>query len=288
MNWYFYKYFLPYIFIFCATVVAAALGKIQLYWGIIFMSWVLIGPVGIGVGFHRLFSHRQFTTYRWVEVLLAVLGTLAGYAPLLFWVANHQYHHKFSDSEQDPSSPEQMGFWESFLWYRLKAKTLNKVDLNNYCTRQVIKDRFLRHISRRFLYYAWIPVGVVFAISPSWAASIFVIPIFLEHLRTNVVSSFSHMKTWFSYRNFATADNSQNDLLIGVLSFGFGWHNNHHQNPKQCNLRVKPWEIDLEYLICRLIAKSMPKYAELGVTVPPRAAQPRLQAETVGLLDRPN
>ncbi|MEY4333963.1 MAG: delta 9 acyl-lipid fatty acid desaturase, partial [Bacteroidota bacterium] len=135
MNWYFYRVWIPLQILTVVSFLAIILGHIEVNWFLVFISWFLIGPIGTGVGYHRLFSHRQFETWKPVEYLIALLGTLAAYAPVLFWASQHQYHHRVADTDKDPSSPTKFGFWESFLWWRMRQSVLKKIDLRNYPTR---------------------------------------------------------------------------------------------------------------------------------------------------------
>jgi len=228
---------------------------LTLNWLVILPVWFMIGPVGVGVGFHKLVSHRQFKTWKPVEYALAVLGTFSFYAPVLFWTAIHQKHHKTSDTIDDPSSPTHYGFWESFLTYRMRSEALQKTSVQNYCVRRIVTDKFLMFLSRRF-----IPIYVVWAVLLTlcgewWVAHLLIVPCLLEATRVNIVSSLSHMKIPGSYRNYDTPDNSWNHVVLGLLTFGFGWHNNHHQFPREVVNSHRWWELDIEGLIAKALSK---------------------------------
>jgi stearoyl-CoA desaturase (delta-9 desaturase) len=255
MNWYYYRVFLPLTVLWLFSACLIYLDIVSVEYMPILLMWFLIGPIGIGVGFHRLFSHRQFETYRPVELTIAYLGTISGYAPLLFWVANHQYHHRHSDDINDLSSPKKYGFIQSFLLSRLKSENLEKVDLKNYCVRRLLMDRNLRFLSRHFEKIFWLHLLVCFLFGANFLVNYFLIPVFLEHLRINAVSSLSHLKIPFSYQNHQTSDFSHNNLFLGYLTCGFAWHNNHHFNERKLNLHEKWWEFDLEGVLARLISK---------------------------------
>jgi fatty-acid desaturase len=255
MNWYFYRVFLPLLFLALLASLGVGMGQIVISWKTILTAWFLIGPVGIGVGFHRLFSHRQFETARPLEIILALLGSFAAYAPLLFWVSNHRYHHQHSDQPEDPSSPRHHGFWESFLWYRLRASALEKVDIKNYCSRKILMDTKLLWISRNFFLLNAGLVLVLALFNLNWLVNAYLFPVLIEHLRINLVSSASHLSLPFSYRNFDTPDSSTNNLILGYLTFGFAWHNNHHQNERALSLHQRWWEIDLEGVVARILGR---------------------------------
>lgn len=255
MNWYFYKIFLPLLFLWTVTIYLYSIRLIEFNFFFIIISWILIGPIGIGIGFHRLFSHRQFKAFRLLELILALLGTFAAYAPLVFWTSNHQFHHKHSDTPQDLSSPSLYGFWNSFLLARMKKTFLDKIDLKNYCTRKLLVDPKLRFLSKHFVSIFWISIILLVAIDFELLVNIYLIPIFIEHLRINTVSSMSHMKLPLSYRNHPTNDSSYNNIFLGLLTLGFGWHNNHHNNEKKLLLHENWWELDIEGLLAKLFSK---------------------------------
>ena len=131
MNRYFWRYWLPMHIIAVAMIIAVFLGHLTINWWIVLVAWFLVGPIGNGVGSHKLFAHRQFETWKPLEYIIAILGTLAAYAPVLFWASQHVYHHKHSDEPGDPSSPMQYGFFESFLMWRMRKKALRKISLKN-------------------------------------------------------------------------------------------------------------------------------------------------------------
>src|SRR5687767_12237597 len=102
-----------------ATVTVVAVPTIMLALGIVFGWGGVLHPsdmvalavcyaltvVGIGVGFHRLFTHRSFKTRPFVRGMLAIWGSAAAEGPVIEWVATHRRHHQFSDDEGDPHSP---------------------------------------------------------------------------------------------------------------------------------------------------------------------------------------
>lgn len=254
MNSYFYKVYLPLQLATIASFVYIFTGAVEVQWWWAIPCWFLIGPVGMGTGFHRLFAHRSFETYRWAEVALGLLGTLAAYSPLLFFAAQHQYHHKTSDTEADPSSPR-LGFWESFLWWRMRESVLKQVVTRQESIRRLMRDRLLVKISKHFALINWAWWAVLLALGPTWFVSLVIVPCFIEHLRINVISSLSHMDLPFNYRPYATKDDSQNNVVIGILSCGFGWHNTHHARPLKALCQERWWEIDLEGYVAWLLTR---------------------------------
>ncbi len=262
LNAYFYKLWLPLQILTLVFFVLALQGQIETKFWPIFVVWFLLGPVGIGVGFHRLFSHRQFETHPLIETILAFLGTATGYAPISFWVANHIYHHQHSDEAEDPSSPVQHGWLQSFLTWRLNEHNLIYVSNQHYCVRRIYRNKSLLLMSRHFFKIFWLLAFVFFLMNPSSLWNYFLLPVQIEHFRINLISCFSHLKMPFSYRNHPTPEHSENNLLIAYLTFGFGWHNNHHHDERKLLLTEKWWELDIEGLIGKALSKETHRESE--------------------------
>jgi stearoyl-CoA desaturase (delta-9 desaturase) len=70
-----------------------------------FAAMYVVGAVGIGAGYHRLFAHRSYRARPAVRLGLAICGAMAGQGPIVYWVALHRRHHERSDEPGDPHSP---------------------------------------------------------------------------------------------------------------------------------------------------------------------------------------
>ena len=255
MNRYFYSLWLPLQIVTATCLFAVFSNIIDLNWLYVFAAWFLIGPIGSGVGFHKLFSHRQFETWKPLEYFIAIMGTLACYAPLLLWVSQHKHHHKITDTENDISSPTQHGFFESFMWWRLRQRVFDNMNFMNFCSRAIIKDKFLMFVSNNF---ATINITVAIALflwDPFWLVNLYIIPVLIEHTRLNLVSSLCHMKLPGSYKLFPTDDCAYNHVLLGYLTLGFGWHNAHHNDAGELVNSHRWWEFDIEGQIAKVISR---------------------------------
>ena len=76
--------------------------------------WWVSGSLGIGMGYHRLLTHRGYKTPKWVEHFLTVCATLTLEGGPIFWVATHRIHHQYSDKPGDPHSPVDGTWWR--IW----------------------------------------------------------------------------------------------------------------------------------------------------------------------------
>jgi stearoyl-CoA desaturase (delta-9 desaturase) len=208
--------------------------------------WYVSGSFGIGMGYHRLLTHRGYKVPRWVEYFLTVCATLALEGGPIFWVATHRIHHKFSDKEGDPHSPRD-GKWWSHMGWILMGETLheNTAALSRYAP-DLAKDRFHVWISK----WHWVPtvvLGLVILAVGGWTYVLWGIGfrVVLGLHSTWAVNSATHL--WGS-RRFATKDDSTNNLLIALFTFGEGWHNNHHANPTSARHGLAWYEFDINWI----------------------------------------
>ena len=206
------------------------------------LLWWVAGSFGIGMGYHRLLTHRGYKTPKWIEYSLTVCGTLALEGGPIFWVATHRLHHQNTDQESDPHSPRDGSFWAHMGWI-ITGKTMhnNAKNLLPYVP-ELRKDRFHAWISR----WHWVPITVLgallFAIG-GWRYllwGIFFRTVIGLH-STWLVNSATHM---WGRRRFDTHDNSRNSLWVALLTFGEGWHNNHHAFPQSARHGIAWYEFD--------------------------------------------
>src|ERR1051325_659618 len=70
--------------------------------GVVFY-WVT-GSLGIGMGYHRLLTHRGYKVRKPVEYFLVTCGTMALQGGPIQWVVTHRIHHAHTESIQPVSA----------------------------------------------------------------------------------------------------------------------------------------------------------------------------------------
>lgn len=202
--------------------------------------------LGVGVGFHRMLTHRSFQPHPIVKFILLVLGSMSLEGPALEWAATHIKHHANSDREGDPHSPVE-GFVHAHIGWVFKT-FYNDPDV--YC-RNLVKDPIVVFVSRTFALWVILSLVIPFAIG-GWSGLLWggLVRIFLVHHITWSVNSVCHS---FGKREFETNDRSRNEWIVGMLAFGEGWHNNHHAFPRSAFHGLHWWQFDLSgYVIWSL------------------------------------
>jgi stearoyl-CoA desaturase (delta-9 desaturase) len=205
------------------------------------LHWVAVG-LGISMGYHRLHTHRGFKTYKWFEYFLALCGTLTLEGGPIFWVATHRLHHQYSDQPEDPHSPRVSGFWSHLGWIIFgEAQHSDTARLARYAP-DLSKDPFYRWLSG----YHWVPLTVLGFGLLAWGGwgmvnwAIFLRVTVGLHA-TWMINSATHM---FGKRRFDTDDDSRNVWWVALLTFGEGWHNNHHAHPVSAKHGLAWYEFD--------------------------------------------
>ena len=210
------------------------------------LLWVVAGSFGIGMGYHRLLTHRGYKTPKWIEYVLTVCATLALEGGPIFWVATHRIHHQKSDHEGDPHTPREGTWWAHMGWI-LTGKGLHHDSsvLQRYVP-DLVRDRFHVWLSN----WHWtsnVVVGLLllaFGGVPYVLWGIFFRTTWGLH-STWLVNSATHL--WGS-RRFKTRDDSRNNWWVALLTFGEGWHNNHHAHPTSASHGLAWYEFDFNWI----------------------------------------
>ena len=238
--------------------------------------WVGVSPIALVVAaalyvirmfaltgfYHRYFSHRTFQTSRAVQFVFALIGASCVQRGPLWWAAHHRNHHRHADTMGDPHSPGVYGFiWSHVGWF-LTPRNL-RTDLSR--VPDLAKFPELRVLDR---YDTLVPVVL--------AVCLYLLGVLLKHVAPQLGTSGGQMLVWgffvstivlfhatvtinslahrFGSRRFDTLDDSRNNVWLALITFGEGWHNNHHFFPGSSRQGFRWWEIDLTWYGLRLMS----------------------------------
>ena len=245
--------------------------------------------------YHRYFSHRAFSVSRPVQFAFAVLGNMSAQRGPLWWAAHHRKHHKYSDTERDVHSPHQHStLWAHMGWFTTPRAFGTDLDQ--------VRD-FARFPELRFLdrFDALAPMALALGLyglgaileaaapglgTTGWqlvAWGFFVSTTVLFHMSC-LVNSAGHR---LGSRRYPTDDHSRNSLWLALLTFGEGWHNNHHHYPVSARQGFFWWEIDMTYYTLRVMQtlglvrdlRPLPLEVRAGASLPNRSAARRAEGE---------
>ena len=244
--------------------------------GCLAVPWVGVTPTAIAVAlalyalrmfaitgfYHRYFAHQAFRAGRGVQLAFAVLGASAAQRGPLWWASHHRHHHVHADEPEDIHSALRHGFaWSHLGWFMARE---------NFPPRERLMRSFARFPELRFLdrWDALVPAAL--------AATLWILGALAERVAPGLHTSGAQMVVWgfcvstvalyhatfsinslahrFGSRRYATRDASRNNAWLALLTFGEGWHNNHHRYPPAARQGFFWWEIDLTYYGLRLMA----------------------------------
>lgn len=227
-----------------------------------FFSWSALGvalvlyvltAMSITLGYHRLLTHQSYQAKPWLARALVFLASQSAQAGPAVWVAIHRQHHANADSEDDPHDASR-GFWWSHLgWMTVLTPRRLDPDFTRRLARDVLSEPFYAFLDRWFLALCALTMLVLYALGGwpwvFWGVFVRVAAVFHA---TWLVNSAAHR---YGYRSYQTQDLSTNCWWVALLTFGEGWHNNHHAFPRSARHGMRWWELDLSWWVLRLFEK---------------------------------
>jgi sn-1 stearoyl-lipid 9-desaturase len=216
------------------------------------LHWVT-GGLGITLGWHRLVTHRSFQVPKWLEYFFVFCGTLAMQGGPIWWVGLHRHHHLYSDQPVDHHDSNK-GFWWSHMgWMFREVPAVQEIPK---FTKDISSDPFYRFCDAFFF-----PIQIAFGFllfnlgervlpGGGWSFvlwGVFVRLAFVYHC-TWFVNSATHM---FGYKSHESGDNSRNCWWVAVVTYGEGWHNNHHAYQYSARHGLQWWEVDPTWLMIK-------------------------------------
>jgi fatty-acid desaturase len=223
------------------------------FWVAILTYWIATG-LGISMGYHRLHTHRGYKCPLWLEYFFGLCGSLSLEGGPIFWVAVHRVHHQKSDRAGDPHSPLHGGFfWSHVGWIIFGEGNHNNTKLMSKYAPDLARHRFYVWLNN----WHWLPLavlGVILLAIGGWSMMLWgvcVRTVFGLHA-TWLVNSATHL---WGGRRFATRDGSRNNWWVAALTFGEGWHNNHHAHPTSIRHGLAWYEIDHSWILVNILKR---------------------------------
>ncbi|WP_437203888.1 acyl-CoA desaturase [Planctomicrobium sp. SH664] len=208
------------------------------------LHW-LTCSIGICMTYHRCLSHRSLKLKNPSKFIGTLIGSIAGEGTPLNWTATHRVHHGHSDQPGDPHSPLEGPWWSHLWWMMLKTNSRKQRLLYQHYAPDLLRDPMMMFFEKTF--GLWLTVtAVVLYLAGGW-------PMLLWGMCVRMV--FAYHSTWFvnsathlwGYRNYKTTDASRNLWWVALLSYGEGWHNNHHAHPRLARAGHRWWEVDMTW-----------------------------------------
>ena len=239
---------------------------------IAFVIFYTITGLGLTMGYHRLFAHHSFRVPLWLEHAIAISGYLAIQRGPIFWSAMHRMHHKYSDIPgKDPHTPKE-GIWHvHFGWTHHRRQDIWDQRIYKKYAPDLMKSRLYRwmdHEVNDYITYVFLVAGSFvlggfiesgFQTFDTYNAWCFLVWIgILNRVALlhafGLINSVCHLVGSRPYHS-SGQDTSKNNLLVALLIFGEGWHNNHHAFPSSAKQGLKWYQIDPAWYTIWLLKK---------------------------------
>jgi len=221
----------------------AVISAVLLYW--------VAGSLGVGMGYHRLLTHRGYKVPKVVEYFLVTCASISLQGGPIEWTTTHRMHHAHTDRQGDPHTPREGRWWSHVGWIVAgTAQKHERVVMERYAP-DLLKDRYYVWLSR-YYYVPLILLALVLLALGGWRVvmwSVF-LRVTLGLQATWLVNSATHL---WGRRRFETGEDSRNSWWVALLTFGEGWHNNHHAHPTSARHGLRWYEIDFNWWGIRVL-----------------------------------
>jgi stearoyl-CoA desaturase (Delta-9 desaturase) len=228
----------------------------------------------IEAGAHRYFAHRAFRTSRVFQAVLGLGVAASGQRGPIWWAGHHRKHHRLSDRPGDPHSPITAAgvrgrFWHAHLGWLVQQDNLD-TDLD--ATKDLARFPELVFINKTHMLWPIVLLVVTVLLGAytsffgqveggglGWSAAVwaFFVPTVLSLHAIFAINSLTHggrLGRWHR-RRFATHDYTTNAWWLAIPTMGAAWHNNHHRYMNAARAGFYRWELDLSYVMLRLLAQ---------------------------------
>lgn len=202
--------------------------------------------LGINIALHRYLTHQSFETYPVIEKMLLTISCLCLLGSPLGWAISHINHHAYADREGDPYSPHRLSLWD-FLMTRFEP-----IKHQTSGARRLLRNKNVMFLQEHYFLPIVVYCIILAIINPWLIIFAWAIPSLIALYLLLLNNIVCHM---YGYKNFNTPDESRNNIIMNLFTFGESWHNNHHANARNWQQGIKWWEFDPTSWIIRLIKK---------------------------------
>ena len=217
-------------------------------WLIVLFVYFLTACLGATITLHRYYSHRGFEfKNKFLEKFFILCSVWGAVGDPISWVNTHRNHHRLTDRVGDPHSPKILGF------FRVQWLSMFNTPTSLRMVPDLIRDNFLVFIHKYYFHFHWFVLVSLLLINWKLAMIIYLVPAAIVWNMGSFINNFGHT---VGYRSYESDDTSRNNLVLGYAVWGEGWHNNHHNAPKNVKFGEKWWEFDMGYEIIKLVGYS--------------------------------
>jgi len=212
-----------------------------------FAIFLVLNGIGIGSGYHRLWSHRTYKAHPILQWFLAITGGMSLQNSIIVWCARHRSHHKYvDDNDKDPYSIGR-GFWFAHIGWMLKEYKSGIIDYR--VVRDLEQDPVAAWQHRWYWTLVWVTnLGVPLLIG--WltgdAIGMFLLAgvarLVVNHHVTFFINSLAHM---WGKQPYTDENTARDQHFLALITYGEGYHNYHHMFQSDYRCGIRWWHLDI-------------------------------------------
>ncbi|OMH79101.1 putative acyl-CoA desaturase [Zancudomyces culisetae] len=220
--------------------------KVHPYTFFFTILYYIFSGLGITAGYHRLWSHVSYKATRGLEIFLAFAGCAAVQGSIFWWSRDHRVHHRYTDTPRDPYNALE-GFYHSHMGWMLVRKdrrALGYADTTDLKANPVIRFQHKYYPALALLMAIAVPTLVCGLLWGDYRGGYFfagITRMVVLHHATFCVNSLAHTLGRSTYDDSQTAKDS---VVTAVVTLGEGYHNFHHEFPKDYRNAIRFYQYD--------------------------------------------
>jgi stearoyl-CoA desaturase (delta-9 desaturase) len=209
------------------------------------LMYFLIFGLGVSLTFHRSITHRSIDMHPILELIGKFFASMGGTGSPISWVLVHKAHHRYSDTDKDPHSARDV----------LKYLVGKYPTVSTQGMRKIAQSKFNKFMHKRYYLIILVYSAVWASLGLDFFFYGFVYPMVLTMIAGHLVNWYTHSNYILNYRLHNTKDTSQNNIVIGILTWGEGFHNTHHRYAGRASFSMHWWELDITFIVAKCLEK---------------------------------
>jgi len=217
-------------------------------WAWIFFGiFLVLNGVGIGSGYHRLWSHRTYEARPALKWFLAIVGGMAMQNSVIVWCARHRVHHRdVDDNDKDPYSIGR-GFWFAHIGWMMRDYPSGEIDYSLVPDLQ--KDPIVAWQHRRYWSLVW-ATNLGLPLLLGWLTGdvigmfllVGILRLVISHHVTFFINSLAHM---WGTQPYTDENSARDNHFLALITYGEGYHNYHHLFQSDYRNGIRWWHLDV-------------------------------------------
>jgi stearoyl-CoA desaturase (delta-9 desaturase) len=223
---------------------------------VIFIIFMILTGLSITAGYHRLWSHKTYSTNLFFRVLYMLFGSAALQNSVFKWASDHRKHHIYVDDDhKDPYSASKGFIYSHIGWMLSKNK---KPEIFNNIN-DLKKDKVLVFQHK---YYPIVALFMCFGLPAliGWTYGSIIgclllaglLRLVLNHHFTFFINSLAHI---VGSKPFSSKNSARDNPLLSLVTYGEGYHNFHHKFAGDYRNGIKWYDFDPSKWIIALSSK---------------------------------